>query len=177
MRALGRGSVSSFLKVILDVFHVVLWILLALATLGIVAALLLSFRPDILSSHIDIDSLNVQGAWLGPAAAGLLVFADLYLIGLIVVVNRLTAIFATLIAGDPFQPDNARRLRVIGGALAVLELGRYALSSAARAMLHGAIHIGGGVSLTTWFAVLVIFVLAEVFREGARLRGEAELTI
>ncbi len=177
MRALGRGSVSSFLKVILDVFHVVLWILLALATLGIVAALLLSFRPDILSSHIDIDSLNVQGAWLGPAAAGLLVFTDLYLIGLIVVVNRLTAIFATLIAGDPFQPDNARRLRVIGGALAVLELGRYALSSAARAMLHGAIHIGGGVSLTTWFAVLVIFVLAEVFREGARLRGEAELTI
>jgi hypothetical protein len=47
----------------------------------------------------------------------------------------------------------------------------------ARAILHGAIHIGGGVSLTTWFAVLVIFVLAEVFREGARLRGEAELTI
>ncbi|HEY1560681.1 MAG TPA: DUF2975 domain-containing protein [Caulobacteraceae bacterium] len=177
MRALGRGSVSSFLKVILDVFHVVLWILLALATVGVVAALLLSFRPDIISSHIDIDSLNVQGAWLGPAAAGLLVFTDLYLIGLIVVVNRLRAIFATLIAGDPFQPDNARRLRVIGGALAILELGRYALSSMARAILHGAIHIGGGVSLTTWFAVLVIFVLAEVFREGARLRGEAELTI
>jgi hypothetical protein len=66
---------------------------------------------------------------------------------------------------------------VIGGALAILELGRYALSSMARAILHGAIHIGGGVSLTTWFAVLVIFVLAEVFREGARLRGEAELTI
>jgi hypothetical protein len=37
--------------------------------------------------------------------------------------------------------------------------------------------ITGGVSLTTWFAVLVIVVLAEVFREGARLRGEAELTI
>jgi hypothetical protein len=33
------------------------------------------------------------------------------------------------------------------------------------------------VNLTTWFAVLVIIVLAEVFREGARLRGEAELTI
>ena len=34
-----------------------------------------------------------------------------------------------------------------------------------------------GVSLTAWFAVLVVFVLAEVFREGARLRREAELTI
>jgi hypothetical protein len=39
------------------------------------------------------------------------------------------------------------------------------------------LHVGGGISLTTWFAVLVIFVLAEVFREGARLRGDAELTI
>ena len=32
-------------------------------------------------------------------------------------------------------------------------------------------------NLTAWFAVLVVFVLAEVFREGARLRREAELTI
>lgn len=177
MRALGRGSVSSFLKVILDVFLVVLWILVAVVTVGILGALLLSFRPDILGSHIDIDNLNVQGAWLGPAAAALLFFTDLYLIGGTIVVGRLRAIFATLIAGDPFHPENAKRLRVIGGALAILELGRYALSSLAHAFLHGAIHISGGVSLTTWFAVLVIFVLAEVFREGARLRGEAELTI
>ena len=32
-------------------------------------------------------------------------------------------------------------------------------------------------SPTAWFSVLVVFVLAEVFREGARLRREAELTI
>jgi hypothetical protein len=38
-------------------------------------------------------------------------------------------------------------------------------------------HVSGGVNLTTWFAVLVVIVLAEVFREGARLRSEAELTI
>jgi hypothetical protein len=42
---------------------------------------------------------------------------------------------------------------------------------------HGAAHVGASINLTTWFAVLVIVVLAEVFREGARLRGEAELTI
>jgi hypothetical protein len=32
-------------------------------------------------------------------------------------------------------------------------------------------------SLTAWFSILVVVVLAEVFREGARLRREAELTI
>jgi len=177
MRALGRGSVSSFLKVILDVFHVVLWILAAIATLGVVLALLLSFRPDIIGSHIDIDSINVEGPWLGPAAAALLLIFDAYLAGGIVVVSRLRRIFKTLIDGDPFHPENAKRLRVIGGALAILELGRYAVASVTHVFLHGAIHVSGGVSLTTWFAVLVIFVLAEVFREGARLRGDAELTI
>jgi hypothetical protein len=177
MRALGRGSVSSFLKVILDVFHVVLWVGVVCATVGAIASLLLSFRPDILESHIDIGSINVQGPWLGPAAAAFCLIGDLYLIGGIIVVTRLRAIFKTLIAGDPFQPDNAGRLRAIGAALAALELGRYVVAAVTRMAFHGALHIGGGISLTTWFAVLVIFVLAEVFREGARLRGEAELTI
>jgi len=177
MRALGRGSVSSFLKVILDVFHVVLWIGVGLATVGAVAALLLSFRPDIISSHFDFDSINVQGPWLGPAVAAFCLIGDLYMTGGIVVVTRLRAIFKTLIAGDPFHPDNAGRLRAIGATLAILELGLYVVAAVIRVFFHGALHVGGGISLTTWFAVLVIFVLAEVFREGARLRGDAELTI
>jgi hypothetical protein len=37
--------------------------------------------------------------------------------------------------------------------------------------------VGEDFNLTIWFAVLVVLVLAEVFREGARLRREAELTI
>ena len=177
MRALGPGSVSSFLKVILDVFHFVLWIAVAGVSIAIVGVLLLSFKPDWLASHLNVDSLSIAGPWLGPAAAALLFVTDLYLGGAIIVVGRLRQIFQTLIAGDPFQPENVRRLRVIGAALAVLELGRYAVAALAKIMFHGRAHISGGVNLTTWFAVLVIVVLAEVFREGARLRGEAELTI
>jgi hypothetical protein len=177
MRALGPGSVSSFLKVILDVFRFVLWALVGILAALIVAVLLLSFRPDILASHINLGRLHVDGAWLGPVAAGYLLAAQLYLVGAIVIVGRLRRIFQTLVAGDPFHPDNVRRLRVIGGALAVLEVGRYLAAALSHLILHGRLHIGGGVSLTTWFAVLVIVVLAEVFREGARLRGEAELTI
>ena len=177
MRALGPGSVSSFLKVILDVFRFVLWIAAAGVTLAMVAVLLLSFEPEWLGSHIHFDKLDVQGPWLGPAVAAILLAVDLYLGGAIVVVGRLCRIFQTLIAGDPFHPDNVRRLRVIAAALAALELGRYIAAAAAHAFLPGKLHIGGGINLTTWFAVGVIVVLAEVFREGARLRGEAELTI
>ncbi len=177
MRALGPGSVSSFLKVILDVFHFVLWASVAAVALAIVAVLLLSFRPELLGSHFTFDRLRIEGPWLGPVAAATLLGVGLYLIGAIVIVSRLRRIFQTLIAGDPFHPDNVRRLRVIAAALAVLELGRYAAAGFSHLVIHGRVHVGGGVSFTTWFAVLVIVVLAEIFREGARLRGEAELTI
>jgi hypothetical protein len=181
MRAMGPGSVSSLLKVILDVVH---WVLLALAGaggLGVLLVLLLSFNPELLGGAIDIGELHLGGVWLGPMLAATLLVGELYLAGAMVIVGRLRRIFLTLIAGDPFHPANVRRLRIIGGALAVLELGRYLTA----AILHGVahafhlerLHVGGEINLTTWFAVLAIVVLAEVFREGARLRGEAELTI
>jgi hypothetical protein len=121
--------------------------------------------------------LPTTSTWIGPALAGLLLGLDLYVGGAILIVGRLRRIFQTLIAGDPFHPDNVRRLRVIGSTLALLEVGRYAASTIDHLVFRGHANIGGGVNLTTWFAVLVIVVLAEVFREGARLRGEAELTI
>ncbi len=177
MRTLGPGSVSSFLKVILDVFYFALLIAAAAMALAIVAVLLVSFRPDLWTHDIDLEGEHLQGPWLGPALAGLLVGLELYVGGAIVIVGRLRRVFQTLIAGDPFHPDNVRRLRVIGSTLALLEVGRYAASTIDHLIFHGHANIGGGVNLTTWFAVLVIVVLAEVFREGARLRGEAELTI
>jgi hypothetical protein len=177
MRTLGPGSVASLLKVILDVFYFALAAAAGALALGIVTVLLLSFRPDLLGSHFYIDKLRIEGPWLGPIAAATLLALDLYIVGAIIIVGRLRRIFQTLIAGDPFHPDNVRRLRVIGGALAALEVGRYITAALSRLIFHGQVHIGGGINLTTWFAVLVIVVLAEVFREGARLRGEAELTI
>lgn len=185
MRALGPGSVSSFLKVILDVVRWVLLVSTAAVSLGIVALLLLSFNPELLGGAIDIGKLHIKGVWLGPLAAAVLLAAELYILGALVIVGRLRRIFQTLIAGDPFHPENVRRLRVIGATMAALEVGRYVVGALAMAATHAlrltvdleGTSLAGGVNLTTWFAVLVIVVLAEVFREGARLRGEAELTI
>jgi hypothetical protein len=150
-------------------------------SVAILAVLLLSFSPDLLGSAINVGALHVRGAWRGPILAATLLAADLYLAGAIVIVGRLRRIFQTLIAGDPFHPDNVRRLRIIGGALAALEVGRYVFVAVGRLIASdvglSGMRLSGQVNLTTWFAVLVIVVLAEVFREGARLRGEAELTI
>jgi hypothetical protein len=61
--------------------------------------------------------------------------------------------------------------------LAALELGRYAFWAFSVWLLPLVAKDQPSLSLTAWFSVLVVFVLAEVFREGARLRREAELTI
>lgn len=185
MRALGPGSVSSFLKIILDVVYAALWIGVAALALITLAALLLSFNPDLLA---NLTRATDRGATAGDSALGELatkgssitsglLAAALYLAGILVIVGSLRRIFATLTAGDPFHPDNVARLRLIGLMLAGLELGRYAFWAVSAWLLPGVNRIEPSMSLTAWFSVLVVFVLAEVFREGARLRREAELTI
>jgi hypothetical protein len=176
MRALGPGSVSSFLKIILDVAFYVLWIVIGCFGVATLVAVLFSFNPSLLGGKFQISGMGdtkIAGPMMAAAVFGL----TLYLIGILVIVNRLRRIFQTLTAGDPFHPDNVLRLRVIGLILAGLELGRYVFWGAVALLAPGVSKAEGGLNLTTWFSVLVIFVLAEVFREGARLRREAELTI
>jgi hypothetical protein len=167
MRALGPGSVSSLLKLVLDVIYFTLWGLVG-------AALVLALVALILPSDASIPH------WLpapGLLIAGVLLVAAIYLGVVLLIVDRVRRIFLTLIAGDPFEPKNVTRLRAVAFAMVALECIRFAANLSPlvfRKWLHWE-HTT--FNPTAWFAVLVVFVLAEVFREGARLRGEAELTI
>ena len=176
MRALGPGSVSSFLKIVLDVFRVAMVIGLAVVTTLAVAALFFNFDPKFLFRNADFNFTDAESA--RRMVTGGLILGAIYMVGVIVIVGRLRRIFSTLTAGDPFHPDNVRRLRVIGGVLAGLEFMRYPTALLTAWLAPEVLASRGFVpNLTAWFAVLVVFVLAEVFREGARLRREAELTI
>jgi hypothetical protein len=164
MRALGPGSVSSLLKLVLDVSSLALWV--ALAGL-LVASLLALLLPADLDLWREVSRAGARGPVL---AAGLLAFA-VYIGVVLFIVHRLRKIFATL-------PDNVLRLRAIGFALAALELINYATNLVSGWAFRDQFRsVKFPFNPTAWFAVLVVFVLAEVFREGARLRSEAELTI
>ena len=176
MRALGPGSVSSFLKIILDVVQMALTIGAVCTLVLSLVALALNFSPW-LANKFTILGVNDQAMVRRVIFAYLLLIA-LYIAAIMFIVSRLRRIFATLTAGDPFDPENVRRLRTIGVMLAALEVGRYPVAIGAAMIAPSEIvRANMGVNLTAWFAVLVVFVLAEVFREGARLRREAELTI
>jgi hypothetical protein len=178
IRTLGPGSVSSFLKIALDVAFWVLAVITGVLILFLVASI-----------FIPIDNFNVTvsdnsgGGRALPLTRALLLFAvgafAAYFGGFMLIVRNLRMIFRTLILGDPFQPGNVRRLRQIGLILTIVTGGVWvAQGLVASRLAPGVMETQGlGDLLTPGFSVLIVLVLAEVFREGARLRREAELTI
>jgi hypothetical protein len=181
MRALGPGSVSSFLKIVLEVVHAALWVALGLLLIGGMALLVSQpFLGPLYQLNLkDLARSHMTNVSVPPMTLAFGIFgAAIYVAVLVVVFNRLRRIFETLTLGDPFLPHNVGRLRMIGLALIGLQLWSYALSTFVHRAVPSA-DAGKGVSVnpTAWFAILVVFVLAEVFREGARLRQDAELTI
>ncbi len=176
MKALGQKSFASFLCASLDVVR---WVLIALLAIMV----LIGIPAYIIDAYVDLSWVSAPppGVVLWP---GMLVFVISLLVAL-VIVSRLRRIFATLTDGDPFVPENAVHLRVIWMTLAAYEIMRMIVTSGAvlslslagntpeASGLQGGLSINGGL----WLAVAVLVVLAEIFREGARLRDEQKLTI
>ena len=181
MRALGPGSVSSFLKVGLDVVYFVAWVFLAGCVIGLLAAIvLIPLLPPTanISVNGESDPEIVRRFVRGPGIPLLICAGIAYVGAFVIIVGRLRQIFATLTRGDPFQPFNVQRLRVIGMTLVAIEVMNLFIPGQLRRLVPGDLETAQrGLSLTGIFSILVVFVLAEVFREGARLRREAELTI
>jgi hypothetical protein len=95
------------------------------------------------------------------------------------ILTRLLTIVETVSTGSPFVAANAARLRAIAWALVALELTHYAVGAVAASVSSAAVplHIGWDFSLTRWLAVLLLFVLARVFEQGARMREDLEGTV
>jgi Protein of unknown function (DUF2975) len=95
------------------------------------------------------------------------------------VLARLLAIVETVSIGNPFVVANAARLKTIAWAILALELMHFAVGTVAAAVSSAAVplNISWGFSLTQWLAVLMLFVLARVFEQGARMREDLEGTV
>jgi len=108
-------------------------------------------------------------AFLGIVGAGLV---HLFL-------RWLRAIVDTVRAGDPFIADNARRLTAIAWCVLAGEVLRLTIVGIATAVSTPAqpVDMGDAFSFTPWVAVLLLFVLAGVFAQGARMRADLEGTV
>ena len=95
------------------------------------------------------------------------------------VLKRLLAIVDTVRAGDPFVAANASRLQAIAWVLLALHMLSMVIGAIAETVSTPAhpLHINAGFSINGWLAVLLTFLLARVFAEGALMREDLEGTV
>ena len=174
-------SESSSSSAALPIAHVVLRILIVLNWLvgvGIIVLLVAMPTERWLMSSLDLSP--------SPEADRVIMgFHAIAVIGLVsiplnyVVLRRLLAIVNTVRAGDPFVAANASRLQAIAWTLLALQLLSIVIGTIAKSISSRAhpVDIDAGFSINGWLAVLLTFLLARVFAEGARMREDLEGTV
>lgn len=177
-------------------FTVTSWMLRAGAAFCVIIAAILALCLGVLlvigtdiGARMGVPA-NLGGTSRANAAliAGFAIACGLAAMILVFLALRAAAqIVNTAISSDPFVADNARRLTRIGWLLVVLQgLGIFAPAIFHRLVillvppnLRGQVHFNFGFDM--WpigvIAILMIFVLAQIFRRGSEMRAELEATV
>jgi hypothetical protein len=165
----------------LPITHVALRILIVVNWLFGAAILILLFimpnRQWIMSAFNLLPGLEAERLIMGMRAVAALGLASIPIN--YVVFKRLLAIVETVRAGDPFVASNAQRLQAIAWALLALQLLSIVIGAIGKAVSTPAhpVHLNAGFSVSGWLAVLLTFLLARVFAEGALMREDLAGTV
>jgi hypothetical protein len=185
-KPLGPKSLSSSLAIALKVAQVVLSVAFAFVLVGAIFGLSVSILVAV--TVLPAKVLNGAGTPLAmwTVAIPYLIFAVVATRGALLIVRRLQAVFASLVANEPFARDNAAHLRAIWVTLIVIEATRitaFVLMHGLTAVFFSTANVtfpaglGDPIDLVRWFLIFVVVILAEVFRQGTRLSEETELTV
>jgi hypothetical protein len=166
----------------LPIAYVVLRILIVLnwlygaAVLGLV--IFANAYPAWFMKAIDVPA----GVEPKPIMIGLTAIATLGVLAVPLnhlILTRLLRMVETVGRGDPFVAANAYRLQAIAWALLALQLLSMAIGFIGKAIASKEfpLHLDAGFSVNGWLCVVLAFVLARVFAEGALMREDLEGTI
>jgi Protein of unknown function (DUF2975) len=172
----GRNSMAEIMTVLVTV---AMWIVGAMGVVGI-PVLAIGLAASLSGGATEISGIKAlaEGVMPGQLVIGL-VGLMVIVPGVIFICLQLRRILLTLADGDPFVPENARRLSRIGIAIAAMELLRVVtvLVVSAVPTLVGDEPPRLSTQFILWISVAALFVLSQVFREGTRLRDEEKMTI
>ncbi len=172
IRAIGKGSIASILSIGLHIVRVIVWIGFAGLSAALVAIPLL---PPFAEWIAGMDGVSFDGGLDIDAGDFVKVLHHFITFGVMLyVVERLLELLKTLRFGSPFVKENAVRFRRVGIALLVGEVSKIFISILA--MVVDA-DVDVGLDFITFMSIAAVFVLSEVFREGARMKEEQDLTV
>src|SRR5215216_141556 len=173
-KPVSSSAALPIVHVVLRILVVVNW-LMAAAILALLVAL--PNEQWIMSAFKLSPSADAERLIIGLRAVAVLGLAAVPLN--YVVLKRLLAIVGTVRAGDPFVAANASRLQAIAWALLALNLLSIVIGAIGKSVSTPAhpLHLDAGFSINGWLAVLLTFILARVFAEGALMREDLEGTV
>lgn len=162
--------------------RVLQWLSALAAGIALIAIpVVLLLGQNMMPGSPEATSTSVAESYPFPAAAILLLMAG-GLGAMFLFFGRLRAIIASAEGGDPFIPENAARLLAMAWLLlgwevlnVLIGLGRLYLAnltSEAESSLDWSLY-----DLDGLFIVLVLFILARIFRHGATMRDDLEGTV
>ena len=166
---------------LVPIAHVVLKVLIVVNLLGAAAILaLLVVMPNrewIMSSFQLSPSAEAERLIMGLRAIAVLGLVTFPLNH--VVLKRLLAIVKTIRGGEPFVAANASRLQTIAWMMLVLNILSIVIGAVADNVSTPAhpLNIEAGFSINGWLAVLLTFLLARVFAQGALMRKNGEAAV
>jgi len=142
----------------------------------------------LLIASLLAESWVMRALGLHPAPGNPMLFLGARLIMVIgicsvpvvhLILRRLLTVVETVSVGNPFVLANAGRLKTIAWAILGLELMHFTVGAITEGISTAAapLNISSGFSLARWITVLLLFVLARVFEQGARMREDLEGTV
>jgi hypothetical protein len=141
--------------------------------------------PSAAGGTIDDASGMLQiSSWSRASLAAYLCIVLVYAAVILFVLQQLRRVFRSLAEGKPFSLENAARIRLIGLLFIFGEVAESVLEYAGQLYVGSAfvtegltIHPRLDLGLSAIFGGLVLLVIAEVFRLGARLQEDQDLTV
>src|SRR5688572_29970982 len=146
---------------------------------SITVLLLVSFfRADWPWVPLGFDTWDTE-EWIPSALRTLIVLGIVGAVLVHQILRRLLAIVDTVRGGDPFVMENAGRLQQIAKRVLAIEILSIVVHLGVERMTFAGekMEIGDATSATPWLAVLLLFVLAGVFSQGARMRADLAGTV
>lgn len=166
------------LRFTLVVLRLLLFLNIAFAIGFLIAAMASVPLHDMLAARVAAKYPSVDTARVVGGVRALLLLGVAAAVPAHVIFSRLVAVIRTVLVGETFASPNARRVREIGWALLAIQLLDVPLLLIVPMFEGMGVEVdGSSVSIGGWLSVLVAFVLARVFAEGAALREDLEGTV
>jgi len=151
--------------------------------LAIATPALLIFRNRVIEEFAT-EAGNPEVAFPLFQLAGVMLIGLAIVAMLFVFFGTLRKIIATVGEGDPFAPENADRLSLMGWLMLGVQLALIpatalgiALARFASEMEDMHLTVDGGWDIEGILLVIILFILARVFRHGAAMREDLEGTV